>query len=119
MNMASSLKIELVVRPDLTWDFEITGDMSLTTTAVGAWEIARQNIISNYLQKMKAPGVANNADPEYNNNVQQSGEVRVSKSGALNAYLDHRTKIEKRITAIAKSDDRQEFIINKTLLDNI
>lgn len=106
----------------MTWDYEISGDVALTPAGIGALDMAKQNIINTYFAKVKVPPVADISKPEYNKNERGPGvpgELRVNKTDALNTYIDHRSKIEKRITLIARSDDTQQFIINRQLLDNV
>ena len=45
--------------------------------------------------------------------------VEVSRSEALDKYLDARTQIEKRLQSIVKSDKDQQFKIDTHLLENI
>lgn len=50
---------------------------------------------------------------------EEQSEREVSKSEALNTYLDARTKIENRLQAIARSSDSQKFTINEEILSKL
>lgn len=46
-------------------------------------------------------------------------EVAMKKDEAIGVYLKARKLIESRITAIRQADDKQEFCVNKSLLDTL
>lgn len=50
---------------------------------------------------------------------EEQSESIVTKSEAINIFLDARTKIENRLQAIAKSDDSQKFRIDSEIISKI
>ena len=46
-------------------------------------------------------------------------EREVTKSEAVGLYLDARKKLEERLQAIVRSDEKQTFTVNDSLLSNL
>lgn len=123
----SELKLDLTVFSDGSSDFGIQGDYRLLLSAIGCIDLLKDRAKNFYNQKygMRPIGESENIDVhghEVQNEAtkkQQVSETKVSRQEAMNAYIELRAKLEKRLQSIANSDPTCTFTIDPNLLKQL
>ena len=129
----SEMYCNIVVKGDGKSAFDFQGDYRLLLNLIGCFDIAKDGAIKLYRHKFgmkpqldiiqdgKKVESVDEAEDEVQNKTEQKivSEIELSKTQAIDTYLELRRIVDKRIAAISQSNEGQKFLINASLLSQL
>lgn len=111
--------LSIIVTDKWEVDVRYKWDNSLLLSLMGTIKVAEERLLKKYKASVTIWDSWCQQKNSWNETENQYIETEMSKSEALNFYLAEREKLEQRMTAIAQSDDRSSFHINKDLYSKL